>query len=110
MAPAERDDGGLVAALKAVIGDAEPGTGIRRLALALPAEADIAREIGHDVDPDAIFRARTALRGIAGRALGSGLWQHLSRMPSEEPYSPRCGERRTPRAAQHLRSISGRNG
>ena len=32
------------------------------LALVLPAESDIAREIGRDIDPDAIFRARTGLR------------------------------------------------
>jgi aminopeptidase N len=39
----------------------------RALALALPAEADIAREIGANIDPDAVFTARERLaRTIAG--------------------------------------------
>ena len=58
------------------------------MALTLPSEADIAREIGHDVDPDAIFRERTGLRGIAGRVLASGLWNTYLRMSGEDPYSP----------------------
>ncbi|MEO9341100.1 aminopeptidase N [Mesorhizobium sp. SB112] len=33
----------------------------RALALSLPSEADIAREIGENIDPDAIFKAREAL-------------------------------------------------
>ncbi|WEX07714.1 aminopeptidase N [Chelativorans sp. AA-79] len=41
----------------------------RALALTLPAEADIAREIGNNIDPDAIGAAREALReAIAGEA------------------------------------------
>jgi aminopeptidase N len=43
------------------------------LALQLPGEADIAREIGRDVDPDAIRVAREALRGQLGRAHGVAL-------------------------------------
>jgi aminopeptidase N len=39
----------------------------RALALALPGEADIARELGANIDPDAIFAAREALaKTIAG--------------------------------------------
>ena len=34
--------------------------------LTVPGESDIAREIGQDVDPTAIFTARTALRGLIG--------------------------------------------
>jgi aminopeptidase N len=42
-------------------------------ALALPGEADIAREIGHDVDPDAIYAARHALRAGVGARLADAL-------------------------------------
>ncbi len=38
-------------------------------AIALPSESDIAREIGRDVDPDAVFAARMALK----RTIGAGL-------------------------------------
>ena len=84
----ERDDGGLLAALKALIEDESLEPAFAALGLTLPSEADIAREIGHDVDPDAIFRERTGLRGIAGRVLASALWSTYLRMSSEVPYSP----------------------
>ena len=42
-------------------------------ALSPPSEADIAREIGRDVDPDAIFRARAALRALIGLHLNAAL-------------------------------------
>ncbi|KQZ94219.1 aminopeptidase [Mesorhizobium sp. Root157] len=50
--------GGLAGTI-ATNGDLEPA--YRALALTLPSEADIAREIGKDIDPDAIFAAREAL-------------------------------------------------
>ncbi|MBX3575830.1 MAG: aminopeptidase N [Rhizobiaceae bacterium] len=40
----------------------------RALAIALPGEADIAREIGSNIDPDAIFAAREALAATIARA------------------------------------------
>ena len=43
------------------------------LVLALPSEADVANEIGAEIDPDAIHRARHALR----RRLGAGLADRL---------------------------------
>jgi aminopeptidase N len=84
----QRDDGGLLAALKALIAEESLEPAFAALALTLPSEADIAREIGHDVDPDAIFRERTGLRGIAGRVLASELWNTYLRMSGEGPYSP----------------------
>ena len=41
--------------------------------LTLPSEGDIAREMARDVDPDAIFVAREALRGAIGRAHSASL-------------------------------------
>ncbi|MCJ2032675.1 aminopeptidase N [Methylobacterium sp. J-068] len=46
------------------------------LVLALPSEADVANEIGSEIDPDAIHAARHALR----RQLGSGLADRLHRL------------------------------
>ena len=45
----------------------------RRSVLTLPSEADIAQEIGSDVDPDAIHRARSELRRRIGSACASSL-------------------------------------
>ena len=58
-APA-RDDDGLMAALGAILNDAKLEPAFIALTLSPPSEADIAREIGRDVDPDAVFAARRA--------------------------------------------------
>jgi aminopeptidase N len=53
----------------------------RALAIGLPTEADIAREIGSDVDPDAIFAARDLLRGAiaeSGRTAFLALFERLT--------------------------------
>ena len=54
-------DEGLLDALAAILADRNLEPAFVAEALVPPSEADIAREIGHDVDPDAIFRARAAL-------------------------------------------------
>ena len=59
------------------------------LALTLPSDADIARDIGVDVDPDAIFRARKALRRSIGARLApliAAAYEELSR--SQGPFEP----------------------
>jgi aminopeptidase N len=58
------------------------------LALAVPTEADIARDIGRDVDPDSIFAARTRLRTIIGSRLGPQLRETYRRMQDGGPFSP----------------------
>ena len=57
-------------------------------ALTLPSEADIAREIGEDVDPDAIHLARESLRQAIGRDLKDVLRASYQRLASDGPYSP----------------------
>src|SRR5262245_39211598 len=57
-----RADDGLLAALTAILADRALEPAFVAQALAMPGEADIAREIGSDVDPDAIFLSRQALR------------------------------------------------
>jgi aminopeptidase N len=56
--------------------------------LNLPSEADIAREIGENVDPDAIYRARQSLRADLGRSLKPELTNLYSDLASQDPYSP----------------------
>ncbi|GJE43658.1 aminopeptidase N [Methylobacterium soli] len=60
------------------------------LVLGLPGEGDVANEIGSDIDPDAIHRARQSLRRHLGRALGerlSRLRADLTEAPGT-PFSP----------------------
>src|SRR5215469_7969731 len=57
---------GLVHALGAVLQDHGLEPAFVAQAMMLPSEGDIAREIGRDVDPDAIFAARRELRGRSG--------------------------------------------
>ena len=60
----------LTVALAAILGDSALEPAFIALSLIPPGESDIAREIGRDIDPDAIFRARTALRAEIGERLG----------------------------------------
>ena len=56
--------------------------------LALPGEADLAREIGRDVDPDAIHAAREALRADLGLMLAPELRELYDSLADEGLYSP----------------------
>jgi len=84
----QRDHGALTRALASVLagGDMEPA--FTALALTLPSEADLAREFGQDVDPDAIFRERQALRAAIGRENADALRETYQRMTGKAPYSP----------------------
>jgi len=83
-----RKDAGLIDALGAVLADGALEPAFMALMLTLPGEADIAREIGRDVDPDAIFAARAALRSAVGEALAGPLFDHYRRLSESAPYSP----------------------
>ncbi|MER9699666.1 aminopeptidase N [Mesorhizobium sp. M0146] len=97
----------LIAAFRQILGGAKPAftarlTGLagkiagdetlepayRALALSLPGEADIARDIGTNIDPDAIFAARQALALAIARPnqqTFTGLYSHLA---DDGPFSP----------------------
>jgi aminopeptidase N len=85
---ATREDEGLLTALAAILADPACEPAFAALTLAPPSEADIAREIGRDVDPDAIFAARAKLRAAIGLRLGALLRETHRRMSHEGPYSP----------------------
>ena len=59
----------------------------RAQVLQLPSEADIAREIGRNVDPDAIAAARNQLRAIIANSIGSRLALLVERLATNEPFS-----------------------
>src|SRR5258708_20890098 len=50
-----------------------------------PGEGDIAREIGKDIDPDAIFGARKALRAAIGDRLAKKLAAAYDRLAIKGP-------------------------
>jgi aminopeptidase N len=83
-----REDEGLIGALGAIMADEALEPAFVALMLAMPSEADIARDIGRDVDPDAIFAARSRLRTTIGSRLGPALRETYRRMQDDGPYSP----------------------
>jgi len=85
---AERRDPGLTDAFAAILADGTLEPAYVALMLTLPGEADIAREIGRDVDPEAIFAARIQLLAALGGELGAPLFDHYRRLAESGPYSP----------------------
>ena len=83
-----RGDDQLMLALAAILGDTALEPAFVALALVPPGEGDIAREIGRDIDPDAIFRARAELRAAIGQQLGPALTTLYDRMAPSGDYSP----------------------
>jgi aminopeptidase N len=88
---APQRDGALAGAFGMLIEDARAGRidhAFAALAMSLPTEADIAREIGRDVDPDAIYVARKTLRGALGRANAGALAALHAELADSSPFSP----------------------
>jgi aminopeptidase N len=56
--------------------------------MALPSETDIAREIGSDIDPDAVLAARRTLRASLGRRIADTLEAVYAARASSDSYSP----------------------
>ena len=77
-----------MAALGAILNDAKLEPAFIALTLSPPSEADIAREIGGDVDPDAVFAARRKLRAAIGARHGAALADTYQRMITPGPYRP----------------------
>jgi aminopeptidase N len=83
-----RIDDQLIGALASIISDAVLEPAFIALALIPPGEGDIAREIGHDIDPDLIFQARSAFRGALGERLRAPLTTVYGQMHVPGGYSP----------------------
>jgi aminopeptidase N len=80
-------DRAFVEALGEVADDDRLEPAFRAQVLQLPGEADIAREIGRDVDPDAIAVARGRLRSAIADGIGARLAGLVDRLGSKEPFS-----------------------
>ncbi len=85
--PAHGDDK-LMLALARIIEDATLEPAFVALALVPPGEGDIAREIGKDIDPDAVFRARKSLRVEIGTVLDAALEPLYERMTVPGGFTP----------------------
>ena len=83
-----RLDQGLMDALGAILNDPRLEPAFIALTLSPPTEAEIAREIGTDVDPDAVHAARRALRAAIGGRHGAVLAETYGRMTSRGDYRP----------------------
>jgi aminopeptidase N len=81
-------DDKLMVALAAILEDTRLEPAFVALALVPPGEGDVAREIGRDIDPDAIFQARRALRADIGERLGPALSTAYEGMTVPGGYSP----------------------
>jgi aminopeptidase N len=81
-------DGRFVAAVRTLVTDRDIDPAFAALALALPAEADLAREVGQDVDPDAIHSARSSIRRELSVLLGDDLAAALERLGARRDYAP----------------------
>jgi len=78
----------LMDAIDAILNDAALEPAFIALTLAPPSEADIAREIGSDVDPDAVYSARRKLRAAIGQRHGATLADIYERMTTPGAYRP----------------------
>jgi aminopeptidase N len=83
-----RADERLIAALARLLEDQSLEHAFVALSLVPPDEGDIAREIGREIDPDAIYRARQALRVDIGARLGAALSTVYNRLATSGGYSP----------------------
>jgi aminopeptidase N len=100
--PGSRDYAGLIDAFGLILDDSSLEPAFAALALSLPSEADLARDLGRNVDPDAIFDARRALRVAISKALAAPLNETYQRMTSALPYSPDA----TSAGRRSLRNVS----
>jgi len=85
---APRSDDSLMLALAALLEGSALEPAFVALALQAPGESDIAREIGDDIDPDAIHRARAGLRAEIGERLTPALSTLYERLTVTGGYSP----------------------
>jgi len=75
-------------ALGEIAANASLEPSFRAQALALPSESDLARVIAKDIDPDAIHKARKALRRKLAQRLAGKLEALYGEMAVKGPYAP----------------------
>jgi aminopeptidase N len=82
----------LIEALGAALADDKLEPAYRAQFLLLPSEADIARNIGRDIDPAAIHAAHGAIRRFQAIQLAEQLAETYDRMTMKQAYSPESGQ------------------
>lgn len=109
--PCEHPDA-FVGALSATLGDRSLEPAYAAEVLKLPSESDIAREIGKNVDPDAIHAAREWLKSRIADALHDELGTIYATNAVDGPYSPEAGPagKRSLRNAALALLATGENG
>ncbi len=98
-------DAAFVDALLAAASDESLEPAFRAQALALPSEADIARELGGDNDPDAIHAGRQAILSLIAGCRKRRLRRPLREHADARPFSPdaaSAGRRALRNAALYL--------
>ena len=75
---------GLAAILRGASGDPAFAAQV----LTFPSETDLVRELGKDVDPDAVYQARHEVRAAIGQELSGQLAGHYAESTHGGPYSP----------------------
>ncbi|MES0879584.1 aminopeptidase N [Roseibium sp. SCP14] len=95
-----------------VLSDPSLDAALRAQALTLPSEADIAQEIGKNVDPDAILMARRMLREAISRSHATAMLPFVTEMAPGGTYSPdaeTAGRRALSNRALHYYAVSARD-
>ncbi len=82
----------LAEALGRLIDDDGLEPAFRAQAIALPGEMDVAEEIGADIDPDAIHKARQTIKAAFGEAIGTQAIAAAARAAPDPAYSPDAGQ------------------
>ena len=85
---------------------------LRAQALTLPSEADIAQEIGKNVDPDAVLAAKSMLRSAISERLADKLRPLIAENSADAFYSPdaeMAGRRALANRALYYYAACGRN-
>ena len=85
-------DPSLIAAFRSVLDDEKADPAFVAQTMMLPTEADIGRDLGEDVDTDAVHVARETLRAALGSSLRASLLHHYDRLAEAGPYSPAASD------------------
>jgi aminopeptidase N len=78
----------LISVLTATASDTALEPAFRAQALALPTEADIAREIGSNIDTDVVHAARDSVMGSVAKAMAEPLAALIEAMRTDDAFSP----------------------
>ncbi|MEM8813499.1 MAG: aminopeptidase N, partial [Pseudomonadota bacterium] len=107
------DTESVIAAARAVLSDSDLDPAFKALALTLPSEAEIAREIGTDIDTDSVHAARTRLKVDIGKALSDGIDTYAESLePTSGSYDPgaaAAGKRALVNILHDYRAAGGRD-